>query len=224
MRTPAAPPRTGNERETATPGPRARTPPPDPDRAAPPPLLKILVPAYFFPAGAGLQDWNRLIEAAPQVPIIAIVNPDSGPGKASNPDYAAIVSRAKEAGVEVIGYVNTDYGKRPRQEIEADIDRWVQFYPDIQGIFLDAQASEAEHVDLYAALRTFVRQKIKEAVVIGNPGTICAEGYSRDRPWTSPSCSRTTGLRQPSSCPRGRGTIRPGRSPRSPTPQRRRGG
>ena len=84
---------------------------------------------------------------------------------------------AKEAEVKVIGYVNTNYGKRPRQEIEADIDRWVQFYPDIQGIFLDAQASGAEKVGLYAALRDFVRQKIKEAVVIGNPGVICDEGY-----------------------------------------------
>ncbi len=142
-----------------------------------PPLLRILVPAYFYPGGAGLQEWDRLIEAASRVPIVAIVNPESGPGTAPDRHYAAIVSRAKAAGVEVIGYVNTEYGKRPRPEIEADIDRWVRFYPDIQGIFFDAQASAAEHVHLYAALRTFVRQEIREAVSITNPGTICAEEY-----------------------------------------------
>ena len=153
------------------------SPAPTPIVAASPSLLRVLVPAYFYPAGAGLQDWNRLIEAAPRVPIVAIVNPESGPGKAPNSDYAAIVSRAKAAGAEVIGYVSTEYGTRPRPEIEADIDRWVRFYPDIRGIFLDAQASAAEHVDLYAALRTSVRRKIKEAVLITNPGTICAEDY-----------------------------------------------
>ena len=142
-----------------------------------PPLLRILVPAYFYPGGPGLKDWNRLIEAAPRVPIVAIVNPASGPGTEAIPDYTAVVSRAKAAGVQVIGYVNTEHGKRPRPEIEADIDRWVRFYPAIQGIFFDAQASGVEHVDLYAALHASVRRKIKEAVLISNPGTICAEEY-----------------------------------------------
>ena len=153
------------------------TPAPIRSAVAPTPLLKVLVPAYFYPADAGLQDWNRLIVAASRIPIVAIVNPDSGPGKEANPDYAAIVSRANAAGAEVIGYVSTDYGKRPLQQIEADIDNWVKFYPDIQGVFLDAQSSSVEHVDLYAAMRTYARQKIKEAVVIGNPGTTCVEGY-----------------------------------------------
>ena len=135
------------------------------------------MPAYFYPGGAGLKDWNRLIEAAPRVPIVAIVNPESGPGKEANPDYAAVVSRAKAAGVKVIGYVNTEYGKRPARRSRPISTGGSEFYPDIQGIFLDAQASGAEHVDLYAALRTFVRRKIKEAVVITNPGTICAEEY-----------------------------------------------
>ena len=130
---------------------RAGPRPGHPGPAAP---LKILVPAYFFPAGAGLEDWDRLIEAAAQVSIIAIVNPDSGPGEKPNPDYADVVTRAKKAGVEVIGYVNTGYGQRPRPEIEADIDRWIQFYPDIRG-YSSTHRPGAEHVDLYVALRAF---------------------------------------------------------------------
>jgi hypothetical protein len=139
--------------------------------------LTILVPAYFYPAGPGFEDWKRLIEAAAPVPIVAIANPATGPGKSLNVDYAAIVLRAKKAGVKVIGYVNTEYAKRPRPEIEAEIDRWVRFYPEIQGIFLDAQASAPEHVEFYAALRDYARQKIKEAFLVANPGTVCAEEY-----------------------------------------------
>jgi hypothetical protein len=136
-----------------------------------------VVPAYFFPVGAGLKDWERLIGAAARVPIVAVVNPDNGPGNVAEPNYVAIVRRAKAAGVKVIGYVNTGHGKRPRPEIEADIERWVRLYPDVRGIFFDAQSSAAEHVDLYGALHAFARRKIKEAVLITNPGTICAEEY-----------------------------------------------
>ena len=45
------------------------------------PALSLLVPAYIYPGGKGLKDWERLIAAADSVPIIAIINRDSGPGK-----------------------------------------------------------------------------------------------------------------------------------------------
>jgi hypothetical protein len=43
--------------------------------------LKMLVPAYFYPAGDGLLEWDKLIEAAKTTDIIAIMNPNSGVGK-----------------------------------------------------------------------------------------------------------------------------------------------
>jgi hypothetical protein len=148
-----------------------------PTAPAPPSPLTVLVPAYFYPGGEGLEDWNRLIEAASKVPVVAIVNPASGPGTSANPDYAEVLRRAKEAGVTLLGYVNTGYAKRPLPEIEADLGRWIRFYPEIGGIFLDAQASEAEHVAFYAGLHDLVKSKIDRALVVTNPGVICAEDY-----------------------------------------------
>ena len=49
----------------------------------PAPKLSILVPSYFYPAGKGRDDWNRMIASAKDAPITAIVNPDSGPGKSA---------------------------------------------------------------------------------------------------------------------------------------------
>ncbi len=139
--------------------------------------LRALVPAYFYPGGEGLEDWNQLIEAGSRIPIVAVVNPATGPGPSANPDYAEVIRRAKAAGVTTLGYVNTDYAKRPRQQIEADVEKWLQFYPEIGGIFFDAQPSEAQHADLYASMRALVKAKRPDSLIITNPGIVCAEPY-----------------------------------------------
>jgi hypothetical protein len=140
--------------------------------------LRIMVPAYFYPSGPTMKEWDRLIDAAAQVPIVAIANPGTGPGESSNPEYFGVINHAALRGVTVIGYVDTRYANRGRQEVEADVDRWVSFYPEIRGIFFDAQAERAGHADYYAALRQYVRQKLGgQALVVTNPGTVCAEEY-----------------------------------------------
>jgi hypothetical protein len=142
-----------------------------------PPRLRLLVPAYFYPAGNGLREWERLIAAAAQVPIIAIANPATGPGEKVDPNYQAVLERAARGKVVLIGYVNTDYARRPRADVEQDIARWVRLYPRIKGIFFDLQPSSAEHVGYYQALRRFVRARIPRALVATNPGTLSAPEY-----------------------------------------------
>ena len=66
-----------------------------------PPRLSILVPAYFYPSGRGLKEWEKLIDAAGRAPIVAIANPASGPGKKVDPNYTAVIRRAAKAGVTV---------------------------------------------------------------------------------------------------------------------------
>jgi serine/threonine protein kinase len=141
------------------------------------PALRLLVPAYFYPGGEGLRQWDRLIDSAGIAPVVAIANVDNGPGKAAEPNYIAVIDRARKAGVTVIGYVSTDYAKRPLAEAKADVARWARFYPPVQGVFLDQQASGAEHVDYYASLYQHARQELPGALVVTNPGMICAEEY-----------------------------------------------
>ena len=48
----------------------------------------------------------------------------------------------KAAGVRVLGYVHTSYGKRPIAEVQAEIDRYDKWYkPD--GIFFDEVTTDA---------------------------------------------------------------------------------
>jgi hypothetical protein len=153
-----------------------------PARAAEPPLpapLRLLVPAYFYPAGKGLDEWKRLARAAKDVPIVAIANPASGPGSRQDPSYTAAIDLARSAGVSVIGYVSTRYARRPAADVRADIDRWLQYYPKIDGFFFDEQASAKEGVPYYEAMAKYVQTKRPDegALVVTNPGTGTAAEY-----------------------------------------------
>jgi tRNA A-37 threonylcarbamoyl transferase component Bud32 len=145
--------------------------------ATPPPRLRLLVPAYFYPGGEGLAEWRRLLKAPDAAAVVIIVNPDSGPGKAADPKYARVIDQARDKGFTLIGYVSTKYAKRPIHEVKGDVDRWVNLYPGVQGIFFDEQASAADRVDYYAALYEYARKARGLSLVVNNPGTSCAEEY-----------------------------------------------
>jgi serine/threonine protein kinase len=139
--------------------------------------LRLLVPAYIYPADEGLAEWDRIIESPAAAATVVIANPDSGPGKAVDPNYTKVIGRARDRGVTVIGYVSTRHAKRPLDEVKGDVDRWRRFYPGTQGIFFDEQASSAEFILYYTALYDYVRKERGLSLVVANPGTECAEEY-----------------------------------------------
>jgi hypothetical protein len=162
-------------------GPGASAKPNDPSRLAggEPAKLQLIVPAYFYPSGPGMKAWQRLMDASSKVPIVVIANPSSGPGDLLDQEYAAVIDVASDKGVRVIGYVNTEYGKKPINDAKNEIDRWVHFYPSVAGFFFDQQSVDVNDVGYYLELRDYARSKIKgkQAFVVTNPGTTCDEEY-----------------------------------------------
>jgi hypothetical protein len=141
------------------------------------PRLRLLVPAYFYPAGEGQAQWDRLLESPDPAAVVIIANPDSGPGKVADSNFARVIDRARQKGFLVIGYVSTRYAARPLGEVKDDIDRWLRFYPGVRGMFVDEQASSADPISYYVALYEYARKERGLALVINNPGTTCAEEY-----------------------------------------------
>jgi hypothetical protein len=137
----------------------------------------MLVPAYIYPANQGRKDWDRLIEAAAKVKIVAIINPNSGPGTQRDGNYYAVFSEADRAGITLIGYVSTDFGHRPQAEINKDIQTWLELYPQVRGFFFDQQPREAHHVARFLELRDEVRRKLQNPLLVTNPGILCDESY-----------------------------------------------
>jgi hypothetical protein len=157
----------------------ATKPPEPPPQAGSPHRLRLLVPAYFYPGGKDLADWDRLIDSPVAADTVVVVNTASGPGKERIDDYARVLERAKDKKITAIGYVSTKYGKgRTQAEVKQDVDRWLEFYPGLlQGIFFDEQASAADQIPFYAALYDYVRKDKGLSLVVANPGTLCAEEY-----------------------------------------------
>ncbi len=143
----------------------------------------ILVPAYFYPAGAGLRQWEQLLEAAkrhPEVPIAAVVNPASGPGERPDPNYQNLVRRLHRR-VVLLGYVATGYGQRASQQVRRDVDRWLEFYPGIRGFFFDEQSRQLEHLERYACWANYARARLPGALIVSNPGTSLPLEFARWR-------------------------------------------
>ncbi|MCC7261954.1 MAG: spherulation-specific family 4 protein, partial [Candidatus Latescibacteria bacterium] len=118
------------------------------------------------------------IAAAPRVPLIAILNPASGPGEKGIPDYARAVDSLRTAGGRVIGYVHTSYGQRPLAEVLAEVDAYYQRYA-LDGIFFDETTGDttAAHLSYYRACGEYVQKRAPRALVVLNPGTDADQAY-----------------------------------------------
>jgi hypothetical protein len=138
--------------------------------------LRVVVPAYQYPTLGTL--WADLAAAAPRVPLVAILNPDNGPGAVADPNYVAAVNAVRAAGGKVYGYVYTHYTARGADTVLADAARYPRFYP-IDGVFVDELTADASpaHLAYYAGLVAGLHDSLPGLPVMGNPGINCDAGY-----------------------------------------------
>ena len=136
-----------------------------------------IVPLYTDP---GDPSWAALITAKtahPAVKVVAIVNPDSGPGAALDSSYTSGITRLVAAGITPIGYVSTSYAARGEPAVKADIDHWHTFYPSLQGIFFDEQSDQAGDAPFYRSVSAYAKG-LGLAFTVGNPGTAVPASYA----------------------------------------------
>jgi hypothetical protein len=144
-----------------------------------------LVPAYFYPDWWNTpNNWTRMCDAMNRSggPSTAVMNPNSGPGAAANPDYAGAIAGCHARGQRVIGYVHTSYGARALATVASEIDAFYAFYPGIDGIFLDEMSTDPARRSYYSSLYRYVRTKPGPHAVVGNPGTAAASAWQRTTP------------------------------------------
>jgi len=135
----------------------------------------LMIPLYIYPGKA----WNTLISAKnayPNVPVIAIINPNSGPGTSQDSTYVTKIAQLIAANITVIGYDHTTYGARSLSDVKNDIDLYQSFYPNIQGIFFDEMEATAGEESYYSELTAYARSK-NFNLTVGNPGTNIDASY-----------------------------------------------
>lgn len=142
------------------------------------PQVGLLVPAYFYP-GTDSTDWNRLSIAATQVPVMAVMNPNSGPGKAPDSNYTAAITSFDAAGGSTLGYIHTSYGYRSLAAVEKEVSEYFAWYP-IDGIFIDEMASTAtpKALKYYKAVKDYIRSVYPAAIIVANPGTSFDQAFA----------------------------------------------
>ena len=139
---------------------------------------EILIPAYFDPTDSP-KLWTQLNNAANSKEIVAIANPNNGPGKKQQESYASAINALKTNGGKTVGYILSGYGKRGIDLMKKDIDNWLTWYPGIDGIFVDemSNTNKADHINLYQDIFNYIKGKNTNLRVIGNPGINTLEAY-----------------------------------------------
>lgn len=145
--------------------------------------LGTIVPAYFYPGTGGAggvgDGWAELTAAAFEIPVTAVLNPDSGPLPGPpDPNYVTAMSNLESAGGHVVAYVYTDYASTPIAVVEGEVDTYVSQYGSlINGFYLDGMANNWSSLSYYEALYSYIKGLNSSYTVIGNPGTLVPAGY-----------------------------------------------
>lgn len=132
----------------------------------------LCVPLYVYPAGAGIESYDRVVNAKlahPSLPMVVTLNPSSGPGTQKDGNYERAIVRLRGAGITVIGYVFTSWGGRGAADVAADIRKYWTWY-GLEGIMLDEFSTSAGAASYYRAIGQFARS-LGMTFVMGNPGT-----------------------------------------------------
>ncbi|MGN9762227.1 spherulation-specific family 4 protein [Streptomyces sp. SD31] len=120
-------------------------------------MNELLVPYYEHPS-VRPAEWDAIITAAPRLYGV-VLNPASGPGETPDAAFAEVATRLRGAGgpspggVRVLGYADTDYGRRPHADVVRDIARHRDWYA-ADGVFLDQVAAGREEFAYYQRLAT----------------------------------------------------------------------
>jgi hypothetical protein len=143
--------------------------------ALPAPFTGMMVPLYTMPNDSS---WAALIQAKtafPNVPIVAIVNPQSGPGTNMSSAYLNGITDLQAAGIVVLGYVATGYGTQPITLVEHEVSEYWSWY-HVNGTMFDQMPTASGYQYYYIALNAYVKE-LGMNYTVGNPGLTIAPSY-----------------------------------------------
>jgi len=129
----------------------------------------IVVPLYTYPTDKSWSSLVKVKQSYPSVPIIAIINPNSGVGSSKDSSYVSGVKLLQSAGIIVLGYVHTSYGSRSASSLEKEISEYRSWY-GVNGIFFDEMSSSGSTLGYYTTLANYVKS-LQLSMTMGNPGT-----------------------------------------------------
>lgn len=127
---------------------------------------RLLVPLYVHPA-VDPAAWQAVAAAGPGAVRAVVLNIADGPGPAPDPAFEQAAAHLHAAGITVLGYVDTGYGRRPHAEVVSELLTYRQWY-GTNGVYFDQAAGHAEALPHYRRLATAARAAGCTTVVLGH--------------------------------------------------------
>jgi hypothetical protein len=136
------------------------------------PCQQLVVPAYFYPGPS----WTRAVNSRPVPSMMILDITSSGAGSSPDPNYQRTIRRARAAGIRIMGYSNTGYGRRPAAAVELDVRKYKAWY-GVTDMFLDAVSSGGGALPYYRRLAGYIHRVNPGSTVMLNPGTYPDQRY-----------------------------------------------
>ncbi|EDM22962.1 spherulation-specific family 4 protein [Caminibacter mediatlanticus] len=131
----------------------------------------MIIPVYFYDKTL----WDKVVYASLD-DMYVIINPSNGPGNYIDSNYQEFINKLVTYKKKPIGYVYTTYGSRNIVDVENDIDKWLELYPNIKGFFIDEVSNNDNNLTYYETLFNYIKSKGDYFVVL-NPGTQISSNY-----------------------------------------------
>jgi hypothetical protein len=130
------------------------------------------VPAFFYASGI----WQQAADTKP-VPSYMILD-ISGIGAGSGPvgHFQSVVKQEKAAGVTILGYSSTGWGRRSLSQVEADVRHYKAWY-GVTNIFLDEVRGVGSQLPYYRKLARYIWGFNQGSAIWINPGAYPDQGY-----------------------------------------------
>ena len=136
----------------------------------------IYIPYYKYPdfsTGSDfLNDFNGLmniLDRNKDVPVLTIINPNSGPGTSYDANYGRFIKRLNNHNITIVGYLATTFGNKTVANVKIELLRWFEFYPQIKGIFFDevptfTSSNKDTHIAYFNELYRMVKSESKRVL------------------------------------------------------------
>lgn len=134
----------------------------------------VMIALYTYPGST----WDVVANAKlahPSVPVVAIINPNNGPGSSRDPNYVSGIQELHAAGIVVLGYDATGYASNSASSVKSVMNTWKSLY-NIDGIFFDEMANWSGEESYYSGLTSYAKS-LGYTMTVGNPGTDTIPSY-----------------------------------------------
>lgn len=145
------------------------------------------IPAYWYPDAASSASTGEVLDTpGGDVSFIIADVTTTGTGSSVDPNWLTAIEAYQRAGIDVFGYVDTDYGQLSLASVETNVSNWYSWY-GVNGIFFDEASNDpalagpgAYYNELYEYVKQMTGPGVLGTTVVLNPGTTTAQSYMAD--------------------------------------------